>query len=79
MVPIECEHVSCEVEHASHIKKRSEVLTAVARCSFVESSDVSRNPFSLFHSTLTVPSYAEQANLHHWKVPTTNIRGGYHD
>lgn len=79
MVPVECKQVSCEVEHASHIKKRSEVLTAVTRCSVVESSDVSRNSLSLFHSTLTVPPYAEQANLHHWKVPTTNNRGCYHD
>jgi phosphate/sulfate permease len=79
MVLIECKQVNCEVEQPSHIKKRSEVLTAVARCSFVESSDVSRNPLSPFHSTLTVPPYAEQANLHHWKVPTTNNRDCYHD
>lgn len=44
--------------NASHIKKSSEVLTAVARCSLVEGSDVSRSPLSLFHGTLTVLSYA---------------------
>jgi len=45
----------------------------------VESSDVSRNPLSLFNNTLTVPSYVEQTNLHHWKVTTTNSRVCYHD
>jgi hypothetical protein len=79
MVTIECEQVSCDVEYLSHIKKRSEVLTVVARCSFLESSDISRNPLSLFRNTLTVPSYAEQTNLHHWNFPATNSRGCYHD
>lgn len=44
--------------NASHIKKRSEVPIAVARCGLVEGNDVSRSPLSLFHGTLTVLSYA---------------------
>jgi hypothetical protein len=76
MVTIEYEQVSFDVEHVSHIKKRSEVLTVAQN---VESSDVSRNPLSLFNNTLAVSSYAEQTNLHHWRVPTTNSRSCYHD
>ena len=38
------------------LRRGLRLFTVVARCSFVESSDVSRNPLYLFHSTLTVPS-----------------------